>query len=183
MKTVQRSEIIDYQTYEDLRPEFREHVFATKARRRIHVGDCLTFLFENALTVRYQVQEMMRAERMVREKDIQHELATYNQLIGGEGELGCTLMIEVDDPEERSQKLRHWLALPQHIYARLSDGRKIRPSFDPAQVGRDRLSSVQYLKFPVGGAVPVAVGTDLPGMEAETKLSEDQRAALGEDLS
>ncbi len=183
MKTVQRSEIIDYQTYEDLRPEFREHVFAAKARRRIHVGDCLTFLFENALTVRYQVQEMMRAERMVREKDIQHELATYNQLIGGEGELGCTLMIEVDDPEERSQKLRHWLALPQHIYARLSDGRKIRPSFDPAQVGRDRLSSVQYLKFPVGGAVPVAVGTDLPGMEAETKLSEDQRAALGEDLS
>lgn len=183
MKTVPRSAIVDYQTYEDLRAEFRERVFAAKARRRIHVGDCLTFLFENMLTAQYQIQEMMRAEKIVREKDILHELETYNQLIGGEGELGCTLMIEIDDPEQRAQKLREWLRLPEHVYALLDDGTKIRPAFDPAQVGRDRLSSVQYLKFPVRGKVPVAIGTDLPGNKAEARLSEDQRAALAEDLA
>ncbi len=183
MKTVPRSAIVDYQTYEDLRPEFRENVIAAKVRRRIHVGDCLTFLFENMLTVQYQIQEMMRAEKIVREKDILHELETYNQLIGGEGELGCTLMIEIDDPEQRARKLREWLRLPEHVYALLDDGTKIRPAFDPAQVGKDRLSSVQYLKFPVRGKAPVAIGTDLPGIKAETRLSDDQRAALAEDLA
>lgn len=183
MNTVPRSEIVDYQTYEEMRPAFRELVFAAKARRRIHVGDCLTFLFENALTVRYQVQEMMRAEKIVHEKDILHELETYNQLIGGDGELGCTLMIEIDDPDQRAQKLQQWLGLPGRVYALLGDGTRVRPAFDPAQVGKERLSSVQYLKFPLHGAVPVAVGTDLPGIEAETRLSEDQRAALAEDLS
>ncbi len=183
MKTIPRSAIVDYQTYEDLRAELRERVFAAKARRRIHVGDCLTFLFENALTVRYQVQEMIRVEKIVREKDILHELETYNQLIGGPGELGCTLMIEIDDPVQRAQKLRQWFGLTGHVYALLSDGTKIRPTYDPAQVGQERLSSVQYLKFPVRRAVPVAIGTDLPGIEAETRLSADQRAALAEDLA
>ncbi len=183
MKTVLRSAIVDYQTYEDLRAEFRERVFGVKARRRILVGDCLTFLFENELTVRYQVQEMMRVEKIVREKDILHELETYNQLIGGEGELGCTMMIEIDDPDQRAQKLRQWLGLPEHVYALLSDGTKIRPTFDPAQVGKERLSSVQYLKFPLRGAVPVAIGTDFPGIEDEIRLSEDQKAALTEDLT
>ena len=183
MKTVPRSAIVDYQTYEDLRAEFRARVFAAKALRRVHVGDCLTFLFENMLTVQYQVQEMMRAEKIVKEKDVLHELETYNELIGREGELGCTLMIEIDDPELRPQKLQDWLRLPERVYALLDDGTKVRPAFDPAQVGKDRLSSVQYFKFPVGGRVPVAIGTDLPGIKAETRLSEDQRAALAEDLA
>lgn len=183
MRTVQRSEIVDYETYEDIREEFRKKVFAVKARRRIHVGDFFTFLFENALTMRYQVQEMMRVERLVKEKDILHELETYNGLIGGEGELGCTLLIEIDDPEQRAVKLREWLALPEHVYALLEDGINIRPTFDPSQVGAERLSSVQYLKFPVRGAVPTALGIDLPGIEAETRLDADQRSALADDLA
>jgi hypothetical protein len=183
MKTIQRSEIVDYQTYEEMREELRKEVFAAKARRRIHVGDCFTFLFENTLTMRYQVQEMMRVERMVRERHILHELETYNALLGGDGELGCTLLIEIDDAEERAVKLREWLKLPGHVYALLEDGTKIRPTFDRSQVGKERLSSVQYLKFPVRGAVPIAIGIGLPGIEAEIRLGEDQRTALAEDLA
>jgi hypothetical protein len=182
MKKVGRDEIVDYQTYQEARSAFQEKVFAAKARRRIHVGDCFTFLFENALTMRYQIQEMMRAEKMVREKDIMHELVTYNGLLGDAGELGCSLLIEIDDPAERAVKLSRWLELPEHIYALLPDGSKCRPSFDESQRGEGRLSSVQYLKFPLKGAVPVAVGIDLPGIESETRLSEDQGAALKEDL-
>jgi hypothetical protein len=182
MKTVQRSEIIDYRSYEDNRKAFQDEVFAVKARRRIHLGDCFTFFFENALTVRYQVQEMMRAEKIVREKDIRHELETYNSLLGADGELGCCFMIEIEDPQKRDLKLREWINLPKHIYAELQDGRKIYARFDHAQIGDDRLSSVQYLRFSVHGFAPVALGIDLPGCEAKTLLTGDQRAALKEDL-
>jgi hypothetical protein len=183
MKHVLRNEIVDYQSYEEMREDLRHIVFGVKERRRIHVGDCFTFLFENALTVRYQIQEMMRAEKIVREKDIIHELQTYNSLIGDDGELGCTLLIEIDDPKIRNTRLREWLKLPENIYAIMPDGSRARPTFDEMQRGADRLSSVQYLKFAVGGSVPVSVGVDLSGIEVETKLTEDQRAALQEDLA
>ena len=182
MKIVQRNEIADYVTYEEHRAAFQKEVFAAKAQRRIHLGECFTFLFENALTVRYQVQEMMRAEKIVREKDIHHELETYNSLLGGEGELGCCFMIEIENPRERDLKLREWINLPKHIFAELPDGTKIYALFDPAQIGADRLSSVQYLKFSVYGTAPVALGTDLPGCETKALLTDDQRAALLADL-
>ncbi len=183
MRKVERGEIVDYQTYEETRGEFRERVLSAKARRRIHVGESFTFLFENAITIRYQIQEMTRAERIVKEKDILHELETYNGLLGDAGQLGCTFLIEIDDPAERAIKLRQWLHLPEHLYVRMGDGTKIRPHFDETQRGVDRISSVQYLKFTVEGKIPVAVGIDYPGLESETRLTEDQRAALEEDLA
>ena len=182
MRTVQRSDIVDYITYSEIREAFQKEVFAEKAQRRIHVGECFTFLSENALTIRYQIQEMMRAEKIVKEKDILHEIDTYNSILGGDGELGCTLMIEIDDPQKRDLKLREWINLPEHVYAELQDGTKAYARFDEAQIGEDRLSSVQYLKFPVSGAAPVAIGIDLPGCEARTLLTENQRSALQEDL-
>ncbi len=183
MKSVQRDEIVDYQTYEGIRASFQKEVFAAKAPRRIHVGNCFTFLFENALTTRYQIQEMMRAEKIVKESDILHEIKTYSALLGEPGELGCTLLIEIDDPDKRAELLREWLQLPEHIYVKLENGRKVRPAFDPAQRGTGRISSVQYLKFAVGAEPPIAIGIDLTGIEAEAVLTGAQRAALAEDLA
>jgi Protein of unknown function (DUF3501) len=183
MKPVARADLVDYQTYEDGREEFRRRAMEAKAARRVHVGRHLTFLFENTLTIRYQIQEMMRAERIVRERDVLHELETYNAVLGGAGELGCTLLIEIDDPAERARLLAEWYDLPAHVYARLADGARVRPTFDEAQRGDGRLSSVQYLKFPLGGRLPLAVGVDLPGLESEATLTAEQRAALAEDLA
>lgn len=182
MRRVERSEILDPDTYERLRPALREAIFAVKAPRRIHVGEHLTFLFENAETIRYQVQELVRAERLTREEDIRHELDTYNALLGGDGELACVLLVELDDPAVRAVRLREWFRLPEHVYVRLEDGARVRAAFDEAQRGDGRLSSVQYLQFAVGDRVPVAVGVDLPGLAAETVLTAAQRAALAEDL-
>ena len=97
MKLVTRQEILDYVTYEEQRDKFRKKIMKIKELRRINVAGVLSFLFENTDTVRYQIQEMIRVERMVKETDILHEIKTYNELLGDSGELGCTLLIEIDD--------------------------------------------------------------------------------------
>ena len=182
MKPVERAEIIDYVTYQETRDALRESIFAVKAPRRVHIGEYLTVLFENHETMRYQIQEMVRAERMVKEADIQHEIDTYNELLGGEGELGCTLLIEIEDPAVRNEKLAQWWRLPEKTYLLLEDGTRVRATFDERQRGDDRVSSVQYLKFDTGGRVPVAAGVDLSELQAEARLNSEQRRALEEDL-
>lgn len=183
MRPVSRDEIVDYATYQEGREAYRARVLAIKAPRRVHVGPYLTLLFENRETVRYQVQEMMLAERIVKEADVRHELETYNELLGGRGELGATLLIEIDDRAEREDKLRRWLDLLPHLYARLEDGSVVRPTFDPRQVGEDKLSSVHYLKFDTKGRVPTALGCDHPELTAETVLGPEPSRALAEDLA
>jgi hypothetical protein len=156
---------------------------AAKAVRRVHIGEYLTLLFENHLTMRYQVQEMVRTERMVKEADIKHEIDTYNELLGGQGELGCTLLIEIEDPAVRKEKLAQWWRLPEKIYVLREDGTRVSASFDERQRGDDRVSSVQYLKFNTSGRVPVAAGVDLPELQTETRLSDEQQRALSHDLT
>jgi uncharacterized protein DUF3501 len=182
VKPVERAEIIDYATYEEQRDALRAQVMAAKAVRRAHIGDYLTLLFENHLTMQYQIQEMVRTERMVKEADIKHEIDTYNELLGDQGELGCTLLIEIEDPVVRKERLAQWWSLPEKIYLLLEDGTRVSATFDERQRGEDRVSSVQYLKFDTSGRVPVAAGVDLPDLQAERKLSDEQRQALAEDL-
>jgi hypothetical protein len=182
MRPVRREEILDLSTYERSRSELRPAVLEAKRRRRVHLAGQLTFLFENTATIRYQIQEMIRAEKLVKEEEIRHELETYCELLGGPGELSVTLLIEIPDPEERDRRLREWLDLPSHLYLKLEGGERVYPRFDPRQVGTDRLSSVQYLKFDVNGRVPVSIGSDLGPLTGEQPLTEEQRDALAEDL-
>jgi hypothetical protein len=183
MRKVERAELLDYQTYGDRRDQIRARVMELKQPRRVHAGDVLTFLFENAETVKYQIQEMMRAERIAREADIQHELDTYNALLGSDGELGCCLLIEIDDKAQRDELLRAWRQLPQHLYMRFADGSRQAATYDAAQMDDERLSSVQYLKFTVAGRDPVAVGSDLPGLQVEATFTDEQKQALAADLA
>lgn len=183
MKPVERSELLDYVTYGEQRDEIRAAALRAKSVRRILVGEYFTFLFENRETIRYQIQEMMRTEQIVKEDDIQHELDTYNELIHPKGTLGCTLLIGIDDEAERDEKLRAWMGLNESIYAKMPDGSVVRPTWDPRQVGEGRLSSVQYLTFQFGDEAPTAIGIEMPGAESETELSESQREALRSDLT
>ena len=90
MKRVTRQEILDYVTYEEQRDKFRKKIMKIKELRRINVAGVLSFLFENTDTVRYQIQEMIRVERMVKETDILHEIKTYNELLGDSGAVSYT---------------------------------------------------------------------------------------------
>ena len=182
MKKVEVTDILDNATYEKMRDGLRVSAMAAKRVRRIHLGDHLTFLFETPETVRYQVQEMLRIEGRSSYEDIEHEVRTYNELLGDDGELGCTLLVEFEDPEVRDAKLREWRPLVENLYAKLPDGTRVPATFDERQVGDDRLSSVQYLKFTIGPDAPVALGVDMPALSIEAELTGEQRGALQADL-
>lgn len=182
MKRVTRDEVLSRKDYEAIREKFRESVLRQKDHRRIHVGANLTFLFENHDTVLYQIQEMMRAEGIAGEPEVLHEIRTYNELLGDRGELGCTLLVEIEDAAKRNDLLSRWKDLPQTIYVETQDGTRIPASFDPRQVGTDRISSVQYMKFRIGDRVPRKVGCSHAELTTETILSPEQTAALCQDL-
>lgn len=146
MRPVEVSELKNIAEYELLRPERRPAMIALKDRRRVRVGDHLTFLFENRDTVWYQIQEMMRIERIVRPEDIAHEVETYNELIPGPDELSACLLIEYETPEERDVRLRELLGLENHVWLEAA-GERSRAIFDGRQIANERLSSVQYVKF------------------------------------
>ena len=182
MKKVTREEVRRAPEYAAVRDDFRRTVLEQKDKRRIHVGSYLTFLFENHDTVLYQIQEMIRAENITDEPEIRHEMETYNELLGERGELGCTLLIEIDDPARRAELLARWKGLPGSLYVVTQSGARIPAEFDPRQVGEGRISSVHYLKFRIGDQVPRKVGCSHPEVAAEAALTPEQTAALCQDL-
>ena len=182
-RLVERSDIVDFATYEDSRARTRPAALVAKQARRLHLHENLTLLFENSDTLRYQIHEIMRAEQMVREADILHEIATYNAILGAPGDLGCVLLIEIADDTQRRRSLTQWLGLQARLYLVLDDGSRVFARFDPAQVGKDRISAVHYLQFPVDGRVPVLIGTDFEGLESELTLTPEHVAAFTEDLA
>ena len=184
---LRRDEILDWQPYADEREAMRSEVMAIKASRRIQMGEHLTFLFENHDTMRYQVQEIMRAERIVRESSIREELDTYNAMLGGPGQLGCALLIEIEDEAQRRPLLEAGVGLQECLYVETADGTRTYAEFDPTQVGRGRLSAVQYLVFTLDvGSLdqgPVRLGSDFPTLRLGVDLTDEQRAALSADLA
>ncbi len=189
VQPVELSEIRNIAEYELERPDWRPGVMALKDSRRVRVGDHLTFLFENHDTVRYQVQEMLRIERIVKEKDIRHELDTYNELIPVQYGLSATLLIEYETPEERAVWLKELLGLENHVWFQAGEGEPVQGRFDGRQIASDRISSVQYVKFDLGAERAAALAgkarlfVDHPRYAASAELSAIQRAALAEDVS
>jgi len=136
-------EIADLDTYERLRPRFHERVVALKRDRRVPVGERVTAVFENRETLRFQVQEMCRVERIADPRKVQQELDVYNELVPGENELSATLFIEITDLESIKPELDRLVGLDEHVSLWIGDER-IPASFDPKQMEEDRISAVQY---------------------------------------
>jgi hypothetical protein len=188
MQAVTLEEIKNIADYEVERDAWRPQVMALKDRRRVRVGDHLTFLFENRDTVRYQIQEMVRIERIVRTQDIEHEVATYNELIPGPGQLSASLLIEYDTPQERDVHLRELLGIEKHVWLVVGDTAPAPALFDTRQISTDRVSSVQYVKFQLSpdhvarfqqGA---AIRVDHPYYHIDRPLTPAELAELAGDL-
>jgi hypothetical protein len=185
-------EILDLRGYERRRPALRAEIIELKKSRRIHVGEFITLVFENTDTMRFQVHEMARAEKMVRDEQIAHEVATYNALIPDPGQLSCTMFIELAG----ESKLRDWLPRLVGIEASvefvLAGGEVVR-GYDP-DAGRltraDITAAVHFVKFDFTEAQrerfvagPVHLRIDHPAYRAVTQLDERQHRALSDDFA
>jgi len=148
MNKVELSEILDIAQYEKRRDAYRRRVIALKKNRRLPVGPRVTFVFENHDTVLFQIQEMMRAERIVNDNAIQHEIDTYNQLLPGENELAATMLIELPDPTRIRDEITkfHGVNTGEATYLQIGAGR-LPGVFDVGQSDDLRISAVQYVRF------------------------------------
>lgn len=193
MEPVQLSEVLDYTEYERIRPEFRTRVLAEKELRRVAVGPDFTFLFENHLTLLYQVREMVRAEGIVKEDAIAHEVETYNELLPPGKGLAVTLLIEYTDPAERDMQLRRLVGMENHIKLAMEGLPEVKAKFDTRQMNDEKVSAVQYLQFPLesahleawsgqarSGGIRIVV--DHPNYSYDTVLSPQSAEALERDL-
>ncbi len=148
MKPIEASDILAYPDYQRLRERLRPLFIAERGRRRITVAGHLTLLFENDRTVWYQIEEMLLTERITDAAAIQHEIDTYNELVPGGGELSATMMIEFEEAAERAVRLRELVGLDRHLWITI-DSRRIPARFDIRQMSDDRLSAVQFVRFPI----------------------------------
>jgi hypothetical protein len=148
MNKVAISEILDLAQYEKVRSQFRSKIIALKKRRRVSIGPMITFLFENHETVFFQIQEMIRAERIIDEQAIQHEIDTYNQLLPGESELAATFFIELKDPGRIRDQITRFHGMNEGAATYLEVGRDRLPgNFLSGQSDDRRISAVQYVRF------------------------------------
>jgi len=167
MNKVQRDEILNLGSYEEIRERFRAAVIAEKQHRRFQISDEMSIVFENHSTVLFQIQEMLRTERITREPAIQHELDTYNDLIPGAGELSATLFVEIADRDTRDRRLVELAGL-ENTFALEVDG-ELEPARNETRgVLADRTTAVHYLKFPLSTtmAARLAAAARSPGSSA-----------------
>lgn len=184
-------DISDLREYERERDEFRRHIVEMKKRRRVQLGDLLTVTFENSDTMRFQIQEMARVERMLADEQIRNEVDTYNQLIPDPNELSGTLFIEIDDKERLYEWLPKLVGIQRAVSIWLHDGSSVpsTPEEEERLTREETTTTVHYLKFrftpeqvDAFAAGPVRIVVDHPNYNAVVELTEEQRSELTGDL-
>jgi hypothetical protein len=191
MNKISAEMLLSLNQWERVRNVLRPMFIREKDRRRLHAGSHLTFLFENTQTLWYQIEEIIRTERLENEDAIGHEIETYNELIPAPGELSATLLIEFPEAKERDAALRRLLGLERHMWLKLGQ-RKIAVAFDERQMSADQISSVQFVRIPAqvrpaeflkfAEAGLAALEIDHPNLAAHAPIAGALAAALAEDL-
>jgi len=189
MKKLTLEDIRSLPEYQQEREEFRRKVIATTSRRRVHLGDLVSLAFENRDTVRFQIQEMMRVERMTDKAAIQEELDIFNPLIPEQGELSATMFIEITDPRRVKEELNRLIGIEDSVYLQIGDRYTVKGRPEAGRATQEKISAIQYVKFRL---TPEEMGAfsredsyiiiDHPNYQARARLSPETRRALDEDL-
>jgi Protein of unknown function (DUF3501) len=191
MRKLTFEDIKDLREYERERDEFRRHIVEMKKRRRVQLGDLLTITFENTDTMRFQVQEMARIERMLTDEQIQNELDTYNQLIPDANELSGTLFVEIDDKGRLYEWLPKLVGIQRSVSIWLHDGSSVPsiPEDEERLTREETTTTVHYLKFQLGDEQvaafeqgPVRIVVDHEHYDAVVELTDEQQRELAHDL-
>ena len=193
MPRIDRASLMTLEAYARERTQYRARVMAHKKNRTIHLGEHLTLIFEDELTVRYQVQEMLRVERIFEEEGIQGELDAYNPLVPDGRNLKATLMLEYPDLEERHRRLQDLIGVEDKVWIRVEGHEPVWAIADE-DLERDneqKTSSVHFLRFELSedmarafkNGAGLAIGVDHPGYTAMQETPPNVRSALAKDLS
>ena len=174
------------------RPDFRARVLAHKANRRVEIGPHATLYFEDALTMQYQVQEMLRIERIFEADQIQEELDAYNPLIPDGTNLKATFMLEYPEVEERREALARLLGIEKAVWLEVNGNERIRPiaNEDLERETSDKTSAVHFLRFELApqdiagfkGGETIHFGIGHREYSHQVKISSDIKQALAADL-
>ena len=190
MNLLAPSDLSNLHEYELERAAFRERVIALKGRRRVPLGPLMTLVFENRDTVRFQIQEMLRVERIVQPEKVQHEVETYNELLPGPGEVAATLFIEITDSARIRQILDGFIGLDDGGLDVVIGSRRFPARFAPGQSREDRISAVHYIRFRLGeegrralaSGEPAALEISHGGYDARQELPRQTVEELLTDL-
>jgi hypothetical protein len=193
MKLLQPSDILNLVEYEKVRDTRRRRIVELKKPRRVSVGRYLTFVFENRDTVWFQIQEMVRAERIVDDAKIAEEVEVYNSLLPQPGELAATLMIEIDDAAQIKPVLDKLLGIDTRDYVKMIVGpHVILGDFEVGHSDEERgkLSAVHFVRFALPPAArelfrtgEVALVVDHPNERARAVLGDATKRSLLDDLA
>jgi hypothetical protein len=193
MNKIARDSLMTLEAYAKNRKEFRARVLAHKKNRIVHLGEHLTLIFEDELTIRYQVQEMLRVEKIFEEEGIQDELDAYNPLIPDGRNFKATMLIEYEDVEERRTALALMKGIEDKVWVRVEGLARVYAIADEdlERENDQKTSSVHFLRFELTRemadalkyGMALAIGVDHPAYEASVDpLPSEIRSVLVKDL-
>jgi hypothetical protein len=190
MRKVAIDDIVGLSGYEKIRQDFRRRIIELKQKRRISLGDRISLVFENRDTVIFQIQEMLRVERITDLDKIRQEIETYNQLIPDSGELSATLFLEIEDQTHLREELVKFHGIEEAISLRIA-AHRLAGCFEAGRSKEDKISAVQYVRFrfdePVLEAFVSGARSELvidhQNYQAAVVLQPETQGSLAEDLT
>jgi Protein of unknown function (DUF3501) len=193
MPRIERTSLMTLESYARERPQFRARVMAHKKNRTVRLGDHLTLIFEDELTIRYQVQEMLRAERIFEEAGIQEELDAYGPLVPDGRNLKATMMLEYPDAQERRRQLERLIGIEDKVWIQAEGHERVWAIADEdlERENEQKTSSVHFLRFELSEEMAKAlksgaallIGVEHQHYAARLQTSPAVRDALVDDLT
>jgi len=193
MPLIRRESLLSLETYARERNEFRARVIEHKKHRKVQLGDSVTLIFEDELTIRYQIQEMLRVERIFEEQGIQDELETYNPLVPDGRNFKATMMIEYPDPEERQWWLSKLIGIEDKVWIQVRGFERVGAIADEdlERENEQKTSSVHFLRWELTddmaqtlkSGVGLSMGIDHPQYRTTLDVPAAVRDALVKDLA
>ena len=193
MPRIERKSLMTLEAYARERTAFRARVMEHKKRRTVTLGEHLRLIFEDELTIRYQVQEMLRIERLFEESGIQEELDAYNPLVPDGRNFKATMMLEYPDPDERRRELARLKGIEDKVWIEVEGQPRVWAVADEdlERENEEKTSSVHFLRFDLGEpaaqalkrGVALSIGVEHPQYRASVLTPREARDALVKDLS
>ena len=193
MNPLTQSDLLPLERYAAVRTQIRTQLIAHKKNRSLALGRHASLLFEDRLTVHYQIQEMLRIERIFEASGIQDELDSYNPLVPDGSNLKATLLFELSDPVERAERLAQWVGIEHRVYAEVAGHQRVfARANEGLEYGRaDKTAAVHFLRFEftpraiedLHSGAGLAIGLDHPGLREHCPVPEALREILLGDFS